>query len=74
MEQMGVTMGTIALLLAWGIGALIGAAGAMHALVLALRPLLVRLLPDDMFGPDGMYIDTAEGQGIFDVTWLRRRA
>lgn len=67
-------MGTIVFFLAWGLGMLFAASGAIHALVLALRPLLVRLLPDDMFGPNGMYIDTKNGEGIFDIRWTRRGA
>ena len=59
-------MGTISVLLAVATGAVIAFAGAVHALIFALRPLLIRFLPDDMFGPDGLFIDTRHGLGIFD--------
>ncbi|MEZ5713750.1 MAG: hypothetical protein R3D85_00385 [Paracoccaceae bacterium] len=59
-------MGMISFLLIWLLAPVVVVTGAVHALIFALRPLLVRFLPDDMFGPGGMYIDTAQGLGIFD--------
>jgi hypothetical protein len=65
-------MGTLAILLAWAVGAVVAVTGVMHALIFVLRPLLVWLLPDDMFGPDGMYVDTKSGEGILDSRWNGR--
>ncbi len=59
-------MGMVSFLLVGMLAPVVVATGAAHALIFALRPLLVRFLPDDLFGPGGLYIDTAAGQGIFD--------
>jgi hypothetical protein len=64
-------MTTIISALAATVAALLLATGALHALLFALRPVLVRLMPDDLCGPDGMYIDTAHGRGILDFDWAR---
>ena len=64
-------MTTIVFALATAVAALFLATGALHALLFALRPVLVRLLPDDLCGPDGMYIDTTHGRGILDFDRAR---
>lgn len=52
-------IGVLSVLMIWALG-------------LLLRPWLVRILPDDLAGPDGWLIDTETGTGIFDLHYRRR--
>lgn len=45
---------------------------ASLVVVIGLRSLMIRFLPEDFSGPDGWYFDSKRRKGIFDLPrWWR---
>ncbi|WP_319823595.1 hypothetical protein [Thalassovita sp.] len=59
-------MGGVVIVAVWVVGGFAVVRVGLPALVWALRPLLIRVAPPDMCGPEGWVIDTVNRSGMLD--------